>query len=392
MNKNKKKAKDLYKKNKKILKEMTFIGVTGTNGKTTITSLLYKYYRFNNQNITLIGTNGIYINDNYYESINTTPGIEKLYDIILKSYNLGIRTIVMEVSSHGIKQYRIHKIKFKVKALTNITLDHLDYHKSFNEYKKVKLSFLKKSILLLNNDIDIIYNKKFKKVFTYGMKESYFNMSEIKINEQGSKFNLMIKNKQYLIETNLLGIFNCYNVLTFIGILYLLNEFDYLKIKQFLDSNIKINGRMEVINYNNKNIIIDYAHTPDGIKNVLSFVKSINKRKIITLFGCGGNRDKSKRAVMGKIASNYSDLIIITSDNPRDEEPEDIIDDIIQGVNTNYLKITDRKKAIKKGVELLNEYDCLLILGRGNESYTIIKNKKIEFNDIEYVKEIINGK
>ena len=149
------KAKELKKKYKSILKEIEFIGITGTNGKTTVTTLIYKYYKYINEKITLIGTNGIYINNDYYETINTTPGIEKLYEIILESYNRGIRIIVMEVSSHAITQNRIYGIKFKIKGLTNITQDHIDYHKTFNNYKKTKLSFMNKSILLINDEIKI---------------------------------------------------------------------------------------------------------------------------------------------------------------------------------------------------------------------------------------------
>lgn len=390
--KNKIKAKELKRKYKKILDEMTFIGITGTNGKTTTTTLIYKYFKFINQKITLIGTNGIYINNDYYETINTTPGIEKIYHIILESYNRGIRTIVMEVSSHAIDQYRVYGIKFYVKAITNITWDHLDYHKTFKQYKKTKFRFLKNSTILINDEINYINLNPFKKIYKYGKKNSYFNMSNILVNEEGIKFKLNINNNSYVIKSNLLGEFNCYNLLLFISILYLLGEFDYCKLISFLDNNIKVDGRMEIFKYNNKSVIVDYAHTPDGMEKVLEFIDEVYKKNILVLFGCGGNRDKYKREIMGDIASLYADYLILTNDNPRDEEELDIINDILKGVTTKYKVIPNRKDAIDYGINLLNVYDVLIILGRGNEEYIKVKDKLIPFNDIKYVKEIIDAK
>lgn len=388
--KNKLKAKQLKNKYKDILKEMTFIGVTGTNGKTTVTTLVYKYFKFNNKKITLIGTNGIYINDDHYESINTTPGIEKLYNIIIESYNLGIRTIVMEVSSHAIKQYRVYGIKFEVKAITNITIDHLDYHKTFKDYKKTKFKFLKHSKVLINDEIDYVKINPFKKIYKYGMNDSYFNMRNLLISEDGIKFKLNINNNSYVIKSNLLGEFNCYNILLFIGIIYLLGEFDYYKLTNFLNEKITIDGRMERFNINDKTIIVDYAHTPDGMDKILSFVYETYKNNIITIFGCGGNRDQSKRELMGEVASLYSDYLIITNDNPRNEDEMDIINDILKGVTTKYKVIPNRKDAIDYGLSLLNNFNVLVILGRGNEDHIKIKDNLIPFNDVNYIKEMIN--
>lgn len=383
------KGKKFKKEYKHILNEMTFIGITGTNGKTTTTTLIYKYLRLNNINVTLIGTNGVFINDEYYESNNTTPGIEELYNIIIKSYNSNIRIIVMEVSSHAIKQHRIYGIKFYIKALTNITTDHLDFHKSFKEYKKIKISFLNKANILINDNIK--YHNVFCNKYKFGKKNKHFKFDNVIIKEDGVSFYLNIFNNEYLINSNLLGEFNCYNITLFISIIYLMDLFDYNKINHFLSEKIQIPGRMEKFIFKNKNIIVDYAHTPDGFKQVLTFVKEIYKNKIITIFGCGGNRDKYKREVMGRIASLYSDFIIITSDNPRDENPLSIISDIKKGIfNRNYIIESDRKKAINVGINMLDQYNVLLILGRGNEKYNIIKDKKILFNDIDYIKELIN--
>lgn len=386
---NKIKGKQLKRKYREILKNITLIGITGTNGKTTTTTLLYKYLMYNNIKATLIGTNGIFINNKYYDTINTTPGIDKLYEIINQSYNEGIKLIIMEVSSHAIYQKRIYGLKFKIKAITNITEDHLDYHKTFKEYKKTKLSFLKNSKILVSDFVEYKKTNIFKRIYKYGKNNSYFNMKDIKLYNNGLEFKLNINDKTYLIKSNLLGEFNCYNILLFISILYLLNKFDYELINTFLQSNIKIDGRMEVINKDDKTIIIDYAHTPDGMEKVLSFIKEVYKGKVLTIFGCGGNRDQYKRKIMGNIASKYSDLLIITSDNPRNENEVDIINDIIDGVDSNYIVKKSRKEAILLGYNLLVKYDVLLILGRGNESDLKIKDKLIPFNDINYVKELI---
>lgn len=387
----KQKAKYYKRKYKNISKKMYLIGVTGTNGKTTTTTLLYKYFRMNNINVTLIGTNGIYINDEYIESINTTPGIDVIYEVLQKSNDLGIKIVIMEVSSHAIKQYRIYGLKFKIKALTNITQDHLDYHSTIKDYAKTKLRFLKSGKVIINNDINDQYKLKsnlFRKVYTYGKQYSDYMINKIELEKEYTKLSIIIRDKGYLINTSLLGEFNCYNILLFISILDIMNRFNYYDIVKYFNNNIEIEGRMKVIEFKGKSIIIDYAHTPDGIENVLKFI-SCKFNKSITVFGCGGNRDKTKRPIMGNIVSKYSDFIILTNDNPRNEDPNIIIDDIKKGVTQKYIAILDRKEAIKKAISKINEFDCLLILGRGNEEYQEINNKRIKFNDIKYVEEII---
>ena len=174
--------------------------------------------------------------------------------------------------------------------------------------------------------------------------------------------------------------------------MYLLGEFDYYKLINFLEQNLKVDGRMEIFKYNKKSIIIDYAHTPDGMEKVLEFIDEVYKKNIVVIFGCGGNRDKYKREIMGDIASLYGDYLILTNDNPRDEEELDIINDIIKGVTTKYKVIPNRKDAIDYGINLLNTYDVLVILGRGNEEYIKIKDKLIPFNDIKYIKEVMDAK
>lgn len=394
MYKNKKRlAKRLKKQYKNISKKMILIGITGTNGKTTSSFLLYKYFIFNKIPVTLIGSNGIFINDNYEENINTTPGIDIIYDVLKRSYEKNIKYIIMEVSSHAIKQYRIFGLSFQIKAITNITLDHMDFHKCFKDYEKTKLIFLKKGNVIINSDIiqaKKIKNNLLRKVFLYGSNNNEFFFNNIKISEN-TIFTLNYKNKKYLIQTNLKGIFNVYNISLFIRILTILNIFEYDKVRLFLTKNIVIPGRMNEFHYNSKLIVVDYAHTPDGIEKVLSYYQSINK-KIITILGCGGNRDKTKRPIMGNISSELSDFVIYTTDNPRNENPLLIIKDITSGINkNNYLIEEDRKKAIDIGFNLLKNYDCLLILGRGNDNYYFLSDKKIYFNDIKYIKGKINN-
>ena len=388
--KNKRKANKYKKQYNDISKKMNLIGITGTNGKTTTSTLIYKYFRYNNIGATLIGTNGIYINDEYIESINTTPGIDIIYKVLQKSYELGIKYVIMEISSHAIKQKRIHGLKFKLKALTNITEDHLDFHKTMKDYAKTKLYFLRKGTVLINNDLVenyLIKRSIIRKVYSYGKKNSDYTINKIK-HQDKTTFSIIIKEKEYLFKTNLQGEFNLYNITLFIGVLDILNKFDYKLIKKFLDCEIQIPGRMKFINYIDKKVIIDYAHTPDAMEKVLVYA-SKHYSNIITLFGCGGDREKEKRIKMGRIASYYSNLVIVTSDNPRNENPINIIKEIEEGLKGDYIKIVNRKEAIDKGLSLLENYDCLLILGRGNESYQQFKDYKIKFNDIEYVEEIL---
>lgn len=376
-----------------LFKKLYIIGITGTNGKTTISTLLYKYLRLNGINATLIGTNGIYINDEYIESINTTPGIDILYDTLKKSYDNNIKYIIMEVSSHAIKQNRIFGIKYNLKLLTNITIDHLDYHKTFNEYLKTKLRFINngfnKQIILINNDMNnfnTIKKRIHKPFLTYGFNnDSYYKGEFIKLYEDHSNF--VFENND--INCNLLGSFNSSNVLGFLSIIKCIKEFDYNKINKFFSNYIEIDGRMKLINYKNNKIYIDYAHTPDGMENVLYFLKKIVTNKLYVLFGCGGNRDRSKRPLMMNIACKYADKVIVTSDNPRNENPDSIINEIINGSKGNFITITKREDAIKYAISLLSDNDILAILGRGNDSFYYLGNEKIYLNDIHYVSEVI---
>lgn len=381
--------------NKKY-KDMCLIGITGTNGKTTIATLLYKYLTFSKIKATLIGTNGIYINDEYIESINTTPSNDILNEVIERSHQKNIKYIIMEVSSHAIVQKRIKGLKFKIKLITNVTIDHLDYHHTFKKYRRTKLKFLNRGLysqkIIINNDMDEI--KYFKK-YVMQDKEYYgfsVNGSNLKLYDYCSKFIFNYNDNKYVINTNLLGQYNCSNILGFLTILVNLDLFNYCNIKKFFNNSIEIPGRMNLIEKNSNKIFIDYAHTPDGMENVLSFLNKIKKENLYVLFGCGGNRDKTKRSLMMNVASKYADYIILTSDNPRNEEPETIINDILKNNNHNhkYKVILKREEAIKYALNLLQQNDLLAILGRGLDNYYCINDKKIYLNDYELVKEVIN--
>lgn len=389
-------ARILKKLYHKIMKKMTIIGVTGTNGKTTTTTLVHRYLQKLDIDALLIGSNGIFYRNIYYEGINTTPDIVIIYQAIYQAYLSGCRYVIMEVSSHAIKQMRVLGIDFYVVLLTNLTLDHLDYHGDFTDYKYTKglliNSVSEDKYVILNRDCE--YYRFFAglakaRVVSYGSNNSDFLIKDVKLTDNETTFTVSFKNKSLFINTSLMGMFNVYNIVSFIAIITAIKRFNKQAILAFLKEKIIIPGRMEEVNYKNRKIIVDFAHTPDGIFNVLSFLKTL-KRRIILVVGCGGSRDKTKRRVVGEISVANSDYVIFTSDNPRDEDEEDIIKDIIRDIEkTNYQVITDRKLAIATAINISRENDIIAILGRGNEQYQIVKGEKIPFSDMEVVLENI---
>ena len=297
----------------------------------------------------------------------------------------------MEVSSHALKQNRVYGLLFDAVAVTNITRDHLDYHKTKKDYIKSKMKIIK---MLKNKKICILnkYDKYYKK-FIRKENNNYVIGKDIKIKKiRYSLNNTIIKfsdKNDYIVKTSLIGNFNVYNFLMAYKIIYELG-YDYKKI---LDNSILFKepiGRMQKIDYKKNKIFIDYVHTPDAVKKVLKTINKIDNKGIITIIGCGGNRDKDKRPLMGKISVKYSDYVIFTNDNPRFEDERKIIYDITKKIKHKYEIIYDRKKAIEKGISMLKENMILLILGKGHESYQIIGDKKIEFSDIKIVNKIIN--
>ena len=368
------------------IKDIKLIGMTGTNGKTTTCYLIYQALNISNIKCAYIGTIGFYINGEKKVLNNTTPNIYELYEMLLECKKNNIEYVVMEVSSQGIEEGRINTLLFDYVIFSNLTQDHLDYHKTMNNYLKSKQKLFKKTrngVAIINSDDK--YYKSFllnNKNITYG-KNGDYKISDINSNITGSSFKL--NNIKY--ETKLIGEYNIYNISVVIILLNLLNVSNIQNIISLLKFPP---GRMDIIKYNSNNIIVDYAHTPDAVKKILEEINKLKQNKVITIIGCGGNRDKTKRGIMGSIACNYSDYVIFTSDNPRNEDPKKIIEDIICKLdNKNYEIKINRKKAIKRGIQLLKKNDILLLLGKGHENYQIIKNNKINFDDKEEVLKII---
>lgn len=370
------------------IKDLKLIGITGTNGKTTTAYLLWQALNKLGHKCAYIGTIGFYIESKIRDLPNTTPEIVDIYEMLIECKEKGCEYVVMEVSSHALEQGRVDGLKFDYAIFTNLTEDHLDYHKSMGNYALAKqklFSMLKdngKSII----NIDDKYHEYFLKNndITYGFKESDFQITGYNINFKNS-FTLNINGEIYDFESNLLGKYNIYNMTSVIAVLCDL-KIDMEIIRYLVTTFLPPAGRMEIIDYQTNKIIIDYAHTPDAVQNIINAVKEFSNGKIYTIIGCGGNRDKMKREVMASIATNNSDYVIFTSDNPRDEEPEQIIKDMVNNLeNTNYEIEINREKAINKGIQKLDKNDILLVLGKGHETYQIIKNEKIYFSDKEKV-------
>lgn len=344
----------------KQIKDVILIGVTGTNGKTSTSYLIYQALNLAGIKCSYIGTIGFYLENDIKKLNNTTPDICDLYEMIIESINCGCKAVVMEVSSHALKLGRVNTLKFDYAILTNITEDHLDFHKTYKDYYKTKMSI-------------------FKKLKKKGTKISDIKIENYDINNDYFEYN----NKIY--NTKIKGEYNIKNIIPSIIILDKMN----IDSRKIIPQLCLPPGRMQIINYKNNSIIIDYAHTPDAMEKIISTVKIMNHNRIITIFGCGGNREKEKRPKMGEIASLLSDYVILTNDNPRDENPKEIIREIKQNMNNNYKIIYDRKKAIQEGIKMLKENDILLILGKGHEEYQVIDNKKIFFSDLYTVYDII---
>ena len=371
-----------------IFNDITIIGITGTNGKTTSCFIIYELLKSFNIKSAYIGTLGFYIEDKIKDLDNTTPDIITLYEILLYCKKNNVKVVVMEVSSHSIELDRIHGIKFDYVVFTNLTQDHLDFHNSMNEYLNVKKRLFlnnKDSIGISNIDDKYGYLFKTNKTITYGFNSNDYKIVNYKLYLDKLMYKFKYKNRNYKVKLNITGKYNIYNSL--IGII-ILNNLGY-KINKIIRKIKKIklpDGRMELIKYNKSYVIIDYAHTPDAVYNVLNNVNEYKKSKVYTIIGCGGNRDKSKREKMGKISTDLSDYVIFTNDNPRDEDPKNILFDITNGLkSTNYEIIEDRSFAIKKGISMLKKDDILLILGKGHEKYQIIDGIKYYFSDKDEV-------
>lgn len=374
------------------------IGITGTNGKTTTASCIYSMLLTLGFKAALIGTRGVFINDeNIAPKGLTTPLLLELYYYIHLSSLKQCDFVVMEVSSHAIAQNRIEGLDFALKILTNIQSDHLDFHKTRENYIAVKNAFFSdSSVKLINKDCkEAVFN--IENAFSYGIE----NIANLKVEAYSVKngINALIswnnfKNKISLkttIESNLVGKYNLYNIIAAIAAIKIIkNDLSLEKIAESLNEFGGVEGRMQVV-HKNPLVVVDFAHTADGMQNIF---EAFLGREIKVVFGAGGNRDKSKRPKMGKVAEIYSTKIYLTSDNPRDENPQDIIDNILEGIaNKNKVLVEiNRKNAINLALKELKSDEVLLILGKGDETYQIIKTQKIPFDDREIVREFYKDK
>ena len=365
------------------IKKLKLIGMTGTNGKTTTCFLLYQALNKINKKCAYIGTLGFYLTDEKRTLTNTTPSLYELYEMLLECVQNNYEYVVMEVSSQGISMGRVDTLVFDYVIFSNLTQDHLDYHGTIDNYVLEKQKLFK----MTNNSFAIINSDdKYKDYFildnkniTYGKTSNDYKISDINCTIKGSSFRL--NDEEYF--TKLIGEYNIYNITVVIILLKLL---EVEKIKEVIENLDSPNGRMDIINYKDNVIIVDYAHTPDAVEKIITNVSKLPHNKIITLIGCGGNRDRSKRSIMGDIATKYSDYVIFTSDNPRYEKPKKILKDITCKLDIkNYKIIENREKAIKKSIQMLSKNDILLLLGKGHEDYQIIRDKKIPFSDKEKV-------
>lgn len=381
--------------------KLKLVGITGTNGKTTTVTLLFNLFRGLGYNVGLLSTVENKINSTIIPSTHTTPDALSLNELLNKMLEQGCQYVFMEVSSHAVVQHRITGLKFSGAAFSNITHDHLDYHKTFEEYIKAKKAFFDKlpeTAFALTNKDDrngevMLQNTKAKK-YTYGLKTiTDFKCKIIENHLNGLLLN--IDNQEVWVK--LIGSFNAYNVLVVYAIAMLLKQ-DKTQILTTLSNLNSVEGRFQYIKSKNDIVaIVDYAHTPDALKNVLDTIKDIRtgNEQVITLVGCGGDRDSAKRPIMSQIACEFSNKVIITSDNPRSEDPEEILNQMQKGINPvdakKVLRISDRKEAIRTAVAFAKKGDIILIAGKGHEKYQEIKGVKHPFDDYEIVKEILNN-
>ena len=380
-------------------KNLQLVGITGTNGKTTIASLLYQLFKKAGYKVGLLSTVKILVDDVEYKATHTTPDSLTINKYLKEMNEAGVEYCFMEVSSHGIHQKRTEGLHFEGGVFTNLSHDHLDYHPTFAEYRDVKKSFfdnLPKTAFALSNIDDkngpvMLQNTNARKL-TYALK-TYSDYKAQILENQLSGLLLRINDNEAWLR--LIGAFNAYNLLAIYGTAVELG-LDKLEVLRLLSELESVSGRFQFLISNEKiTAIVDYAHTPDALENVLKTVNDIRTKneQLITIVGCGGDRDRTKRPIMANIASTLSDKAIITSDNPRTEDPEAIIVEMEKGVEPQNFKktisITDRKQAIKTACQLAQPNDIILIAGKGHETYQEIQGVRYDFDDMKIVKELL---
>ncbi len=374
-------------------KKLSLVGITGTNGKTTITYLIKSILEAANKRVGIIGTNQNIIGDKVLltkSTTPTTPNALELQQLFTEMVHYGAEYVVMEVSSHALELDRVYGCEFDVGVFTNLTQDHLDFHKTMENYLNAKAKLFglsKKGVVNFDDDggKTIVNNGDCSCILKTGLGEGCDLRAEnIKITSRGSQFDMVYNGKTYPAMVAIPGKFSVYNALCAAGAALQLG-IDIDTVIKGLASATGVVGRVEVVPTDTDyTVIIDYAHTPDGLMNIINCVKGFAEGRVITLFGCGGDRDNTKRPIMGEIAGNLSDYSIITSDNPRTENPEAIVKEIEEGIkktNGKYITITDRREAIGYALDMAKPNDVIILAGKGQETYQIIGREKFDFDE-----------
>lgn len=378
-------------------KKLNLIGVTGTKGKTTTTFMIKKILEAAGHKVGLLGTIANYVGEKVMDADRTTPESLEIQMMFADMLEQGIDTVIMEVSSHSLDLYRVHACEFDLGIFTNLSRDHLDFHKDFENYfsAKAKLFNICKSAAI---NVDDEYGKRL--VITckcpyksYGIRnQADLKAEKVVIKEEGTKFEIELNGERLQVEVPIPGTFSVYNAMAAISACISFNV-DGRTIVEAL-KNIKVPGRAEIVETkDNYTVMVDYAHSPDSLENILNAVKMYAPGRVVSIFGCGGDRDKTKRPIMGEISGRLADFTVITSDNPRTEDPETIVAEVeegIKGTKAEYIVQSDRYKAIQYAIENAKEKDIILIAGKGHETYQIFKEDTIHFDDREVAREIID--
>jgi len=369
--------------------KIKIVGITGTNGKTTTASAIYSFLLDLDYKVAMQGTRGLFMNDTIVEGKTlTTPSVLNTYRHIYQAVTAGCEYFIMEVSSHAIAQKRIEGLNFELKILTNITQDHLDYHKTLEDYIYVKNSFFQDEGKKLINKDEPRAQFNFKNAYSYGIENpATYRLMAYSLNDGSSG---IIQHFQEVVPftASTHGFFNLYNLMAAISAVHLITNKKLEEIADVVDNFAGVSGRMEQVSAL-PNVIVDFAHTPDGMQQVLNALK---EKELLVVFGAGGDRDALKRPLMGRVAASLAKKVFITSDNPRHEDPQQIVDDILKGIDdrSDVVVELNRKKAIEMALDAQELDEVVVILGKGDEDYQVIYDEKLPFDDRVVVRELLN--
>lgn len=371
--------------------DLKIIGITGTNGKTTTSHIVAEMLKRNSKKVGVIGTSGVFYCGKMKECPLTTPDADFLHKTFYDMREEGVEYVVMEISAHAIDQKRIDGILFEIGVLTNVTQDHLDYFETFERYEKTKLSFMTKQHIKVgivcadDRSACKLIDTADVPMLSYGIYSPCDAFAiDIVCTMDGTRFAGNVCDSVVDIKTNLIGKYNVYNSLAALQVCQCLglNEKELMAGLNFINP---VEGRFNVINFTGRYVVIDFAHSPDSLKNVLQTARVLTDKKVYVIFGCGGNRDKTKRPQMGAIAERFADYVCLTDDNPRLEKSEDIISDIEAGMHKAHFVVPDRSEAIRKMINIARPGDIIVVAGKGAEKYQEIGTQKLPYNDFDAV-------